>query len=486
MASATFSSDARHGGNRAQAARRLQPAAGLSLAGLFVVAALGVGHAGVLISPTLIVALPVACVFAPILVARPRLAVAAVIVALPVGATYAPGIHLKVIEVMCLAAAGAVALRRTLRGTGPLPWPRSAWLVLALVCVAALSTASSVTPSDSVKQDITFVLGALFSLSLVAVVSRPIDLRRILTLLVLVGGGICAQAIPGAQNLKASFGGSVVDNRPVGVFSQPNELGGFSAAILVAAVALGLTAPSLRARLGWAAIAATAATSMGLSLSRGSLIGTTLGIVAIVALLPAHRMQIVLALAAMTMGLTAMALTRSGPQQLQVVGARVGTLTRSQQSPYDDRVAIWKEAVRQFEEKPFIGFGPGSFPITSARSQSPGIFPDVTHKIGQSSAVLIGADHAHNVLLTFAAEQGALSVLLVVGFSLTLGWTVWRVSRRVVDASTRGVVAGVGAALCTFVGQGLVDVTLHNPVMTTLVWLLVGLVLAADRLTAPA
>ena len=456
-------------------------AAGLLFAVVGVGAGIVVGHAGFVVRVAALLAIPVVVVALPVFIARPRLAVAAVVVAMPFGANYVPGLGLKLIVVMCAIAVGAVVVGRTLHGRGPLPWPRLAWILLGLVAIAGISTATSVTPTDSVKQDLTFVLGALFSLAVVAVVSCPAQLRRMIGLFVIVGGAMCAQAIPSAQGLKSSFGGSIVDNRPVGVFSQPNELGGFSAAVLIAALALGLSARTRRARIGWTLVGTTAAISMAVSLSRGSLIGAALGVVGVVVLLPAHRRRIVLALAALTLAFLAVTASGTGPQQVQVVGERIRTLGGGKESPYDDRPAIWSEAFRQFSEQPLTGLGPGSFPVTSARSRPPGIFPEAVRRRTQDAPLLVGADHAHNVLLTFAAEQGGIAVALVVAFTVGLGLSIWRSSRRLHDPVLVGVTAAVGGALCTFIGQGAVDFTLHNPVLTTVVWFLVGLALAAGR-----
>ena len=459
-------------------------AAGLLFAAVCIGGGIVVGRTGFVVRVAALLAIPVVAVALPVFIARPRLAVAAAVVAMPFGASYVPGLGLKLIEVMCAVAVGAVVVGRTLHGRGPLPWPRLAWIVLGLVAIAGISTATSVTPTDSLKQDVTFVLGALFSLAVVAVLTRPVEVRRMIGLFVIVGGAMCAQAIPSAQGLKSSFGGSIVDNRPVGVFSQPNELGGFSAAVLIAALALGLSARTTRARIGWTLVGTTATISMAVSLSRGSLIGAALGVVGVVVLLPAHRRRILLALAALMMGFLAVTVSGTGPQQVQVVGERISTLGGGKESPYDDRPAIWAEAFRQFSEQPLTGLGPGSFPVTSARSRPPGIFPEAVRRRTQDAPLLVGADHAHNVLLTFAAEQGGIAVVLVVTFTLALGLSILRASRRSIDPVLVGVIAAVGGALCTFVGQGAVDVTLHNPVLTTVVWLLVGLGLAATRMTA--
>jgi hypothetical protein len=86
-----------------------------------------------------------------------------------------------------------------------------------------------------------------------------------------------------------------------------------------------------------------------------------------------------------------------------------------------------------------------------------------------------------------AAEAGIPAVVLLVGFTLSVGVVALRTVRRLRlrgSARDAALVACLAAALMMVVGQGMVDFTLRNPIIVVLVWSVVGLLLAADRVSA--
>jgi O-antigen ligase len=147
---------------------------------------------------------------------------------------------------------------------------------------------------------------------------------------------------------------------------------------------------------------------------------------------------------------------------VSVLADRLGSLLSGARNPYDDRPAIWRAAVGLWSERPALGVGPGGYPVLAARDGPLSV-----------SAPL----HAHSLLLTVGSEQG------LVGLAALLG-VIAAAVRSVARARTAGgpgeeVLAGAAAALTALLGQGLVDYPLRNPVLATLVWLLVGLLAAA-------
>jgi len=151
-----------------------------------------------------------------------------------------------------------------------------------------------------------------------------------------------------------------------------------------------------------------------------------------------------------------------------VVGFLLGALTFA--SPYDDRRQIWAEAIREMKAKPWLGYGPGDFPVSSLRTGS------------DTSSVY--ALHAHNLWLTWGAETGIPAVAIIVGLTAAVGFAARRATRGANnrgDREDRAIVVGVTAALITVLGQGLVDYTLRNVVIFTALWGLIGALLVARR-----
>jgi putative inorganic carbon (hco3(-)) transporter len=445
--------------------------AGLAAAG----SASGVALAalGLRLGPLAPLAVAVLVVVAVGGLARPLWAVALVPAAIPVGAVEVGPFGVAVIQVAVLACATVVVLARVGAGQPPLPWPWALWWAAALAGLVVLQTPTAIDPAAALGQVAQLVTGVLATLAVVAAARRMRDVRWLVGAVVLVGTAVCLLALPGAGELRPRYGAAVVDNRAQGVFTEPNQLGSFSALLLFLACALWLggRARPARGAAGLAALVAVAA--LALSLSRGSWLGAATGALALLVLLPpARRRLLLLVPAAAAAVLVAVVLGPEVPQ-LAVVGERLGTISNPTASPWDQRPGIYREAWRQVQDRPLTGFGPAGFPAASSAPAS--------------QVRTVGAFHAHSVPLTVAAEAGIPALFLLAGFTLSVGVvarrTVGRL-RRQGSARDAALVACLAAALMMVVGQGLVDFTLRNPIIVTLVWMVVGLLLAAERASA--
>jgi O-antigen ligase len=347
------------------------------------------------------------------------------------------------------------------------------WWAAAITGVAVLETPLAINPDAAVRQVAQLVTGVLIALAIVAAARRVQDVRWLVGVVVLVGTVVCLLALPGAGQLRPRYGGAVVENRAQGVFTEPNQLGSFSALLLFLACALWLGARSRPARAAAGLAALVAVSALALSLSRGSWIGMATGLVTLLATLPMARRRLLVLAPVAVAALLVLVVLRPDIPQLGVITERLQTFSNPTASPWDDRPGIYREAWNQIQDRPLTGFGPGGFPSASSRAES--------------EVRTIGAFHAHNVLLTVAAEAGTPAVLLLVGLTLSVGLVALRAIRRLRawdrprDAA---LAACLASALMVVVGQGLVDFTLRNPIIVALVWSVLGLLLAADRVTA--
>jgi O-antigen ligase len=295
------------------------------------------------------------------------------------------------------------------------------------------------------------------------------------------GGAACAAALATARPPEEHYGGSLVQNRATGMFGQPNELGSLAAAVAVLALAVLLALPRRHPlRLLAGAAAAVGYLALAASLSRGGWIGAAIGFVVLLALLPPRPRRRVLAGLAAVAGAVLLAAVvlpgvsgRPAGSALSVVGDRAVSLVSGEQNPYDDRPAIYREALRQWARRPQLGSGPGGYPVL-ARS-------------GSGQLGLTGPEHAHSLALTIGAEQGLLG-LAALGLAAGVGVVgAIRAARRFSHddgggAGEQVLLAGAAAVLSTVLGQGLVDFPLRNPVVESVTWLAVGLLAAACRL----
>jgi O-antigen ligase len=304
-------------------------------------------------------------------------------------------------------------------------------------------------------------------------------IRAVIGCVCAVGTFICADGLIRAAPLQPHYGASVVDNRATGVFVQPNELGAFAAVIVILSVGLMLSARRgdvLRGDVlpGLAGVSlVVSAGALVITLSRSAWLGLVLGLVVVVVLAPSARRPVTAALTVTAATITSVLLIPSSSPLLSIVADRAASFVDGQRNPYDFRPQIWLEALRQIAAHPWLGTGPGGYSVVAGRNPS------------RVAAVL--PEHAHNLILTVAAEQGMVGVLAI---GLTVGVAVVAVARYTgrqdvpairsprAPVGDRELLASLAGALAVALGQGLLDHPLRNAVLATTVWLQLGLLAA--------
>lgn len=433
-------------------------------------AALGVLLAalGAATHPAAVVVLPLVVLGALLTYVRPWTGVAGIVAAVPLALTRAQLGPLDPVELLAVGAAAATVLRRVADGRTPLPWPAVAWWPLAVGLLALLSATRAPDPTLAVGQLLLLAVGGLALLTTVGALRDAEDVRRVATVWCLTGIGVSVHALTGAGDLAATSGGLTVAGRPTGVFTSPNQLGAYAGMTLLVGLGFVLAArPGWQRLLGGAALLAAAA-ALGISLSRGAWVGTGIAGLAVVAASPAARRLAGRLLTAVLMAVVAVgALLPQTPPQVEVVSQRFETLAEGETSPYDNRDAIWAEALRQARDEPLLGQGPANFSVVSRRAVSASSF--------------VGAEHAHSVPLNTAAEFGVPALVLVALFALSLLASARRTARHHVSTRGRALAAGVGGALLVQVVHGVVDYTLRNATLALLTWVLAGMVVALAR-----
>lgn len=446
----------------------------------FVALAVGYGLAAVAASaasmggsarlaPVVMIALPLAPLAVLGVLADARLAVIGTLALTPVGTMHVGPLPVQLIIAVVLAFAGLVALPRLRAGLSPVAWSPPLWWMLALVAWTILGFPRAVDGALAIRQIAQLVGAILFATLVLAACSTRRDVRVVAGGFLAVSFFVGLLAVAGGHQLQTAYGGAVVNGRAQGSFAQPNELGSYCAPFALLAMAMAVAGATSRVRLASAAAALALIAAMALSLSRGAWIGFALGSVVLVAMLPAARraMAVIMPLLLLlALGLGAFA--PSNPQ-VEVIGARLKSIS-GEQNPYDSRPAIWAEARREIKTHPLFGTGAGDFPVSSVAATS--------------KSRTTYAEHAHNIILTWAAETGLPGAGLILALAGHAGWLAWRARRRIGRtgrAADLAVLAGSAAALVAVLGQGLVDYTLRNSVIMVSVFGLIGLLLAAVR-----
>lgn len=399
-----------------------------------------------------------------------RAGVAIVFLSFPVGfgAVDVGVFRLQATDAALLAATVLIVLKRGAAGNVPLIWSRQLRWGVALAVWAVLLVSSAANYELAIKQSGSLVAGVVFAALVLTVCESMEDIRRLLGVLVAVAVGI---AVPAAltTDYAAYYGGALVVGRPEGVFIEPNELGSFCAMTALVAAGLAFGARTRRGRAAAVAAVALLATGIVVSLSRGAWIGTFMGLGVILITLRGARRAALLVLPLLLYFAFAENGARDNPQ-VQVVEERVQALTNVDQ-PYENRFAIWREALRQVQLDPWTGQGPGNFAIASRRHAS--------------ESLTVYAAHAHNMYLNVSAELGLPGLAALLGLISSLAFAA-RQALRATPASDaprdRAVIAGVAAALAALAALGVFHMFVGNAIIDGTIWALVGFLLAAWRL----
>ncbi|MCL7425869.1 O-antigen ligase [Streptomyces sp. YS415] len=415
---------------------------------------------------------------------RPVLAVAAFAVLLPAGGI---GLPLAMNLVQLLAAFTAmIVLAARISGRGrPIGWSPVLAASVLLVVSAVLSSLTSFDLSNSLTQCVNYLAGLALAAAVVAATERRSDLLVAAMALVVGGAVLCGTVLTSVPHLEARYDATLVDNRPVGTFAQPNELGLCAAMILCFGLAMAIVMQRRRhtaLSVVCAIASALALVALVLSLSRGAWIGGGVGLVVLFALLRGARRPLLICLTAVSVAVVAFVLAAPATSGSSVFAERLSSIFTGERSPYDERPAAWAGAVQQMRESPLLGSGPAAYQAAAARGVAQ--FTDVRH-----------VDHAHVLYLTVGAEQGALGVAALVT-TIGVGTREALRNRAAVTDSTSGaedatstatqpaysgVSAASAAALAAVTAQGVVDYSLRNPVLGTMTWLLIGLLAACAR-----
>ncbi len=115
-----------------------------------------------------------------------------------------------------------------------------------------------------------------------------------------------------------------------------------------------------------------------------------------------------------------------------------------------ERINRWNSALRMFEDRPFTGFGPGTYKFEYAGYQRAKDKTVITTNAGNRGT-------AHSEYLGPLSEQGFLGpvwVILVIGFSL---WTLGKVYYGTADIRLRRIGLWLGLGLVTYWIHGLLN-----------------------------
>lgn len=277
-----------------------------------------------------------------------------------------------------------------------------------------------------------------------------------------------AAAAVGLYGAVTGLGGSGVESygtaenyvRAEGLFTHPNQLGGFLALTIppVAALAVSERSPWLRV----AAYALVSAALLGLVLtySRGAWVGTGVGLIA---LLPALRKASWILPGAVLAG----AFATSG-----AVLERLGSIAEAGSDPaVTSRFDIMRASLNLVAENPLLGVGLGNFQAAYGDLMVQNL-PLLSYSLGVPP-------QAHNLFVNLAAEVGLVGLLAFLAILVVTSTKLAKIYRDG-DVRTRTLALGMAAGLFATIVHNLVDVTIYQGFVAILFFSYLGILDAAD------
>ncbi|WP_164928614.1 O-antigen ligase family protein [Gloeobacter violaceus] len=376
-----------------------------------------------------------------------------------------------------------VALAALVRsGVGHRLGPAGRYLAAtALVLVAVVPF--SVRPGDSLLGLFNYWPFFLFFGLAARLVDSPGRLRRVLQVVLvgaLVTGGVGLVEWASGSNWQwepvkglvllviGSRQEAGILDRVTAFFAWPTSAAAYFLLVLPVALSTALGGEARLRPLAWAAFGAVGIALVGTA-SRNAWIIALLASVAL--LVVARRLVPVLSLAAAA---AAVAVAGLGPTEWSVVELlrrvvpaalwqKVAESVTSGTASFEsliNRFDAWQIAFEMTRRRPWTGWGLQTFPFVESE-----IF-------GRDAANLL---HAHNLYLTYSAETGLPAALLLVGFYL---WTLCVGVQRAVmlKGVARWQLAGLVAALASYLLFGLSDVPFYDARINGLFWLWSGLI----------
>ena len=347
----------------------------------------------------------------------------------------------------------------------------ASWMQLPLAAFLLCGVMSLYWASDTViavKILFIFAMGAAVYLVVSHTVRSTEEVRAILWAIAITTGLIGAYAVAaeigiigGVSEIQIYDSGESY-SRVEGLFTHPNQLGGFLALTIPLVTALTISERSFWKRVPGYLLIAVAAAGLALTYSRGAWVGTGMGLLILLVVLRRGAWLIP------GIGLVG-AVTSSGAilERLQSIASfnSDGAVT--------GRFEFWAVALRLVAENPLSGIGLGNWSTVYGTLMIQNLpFLPYDQEVPAS---------AHNLFLNLAVEIGLVGAG---AFFLVLVCAFYKASKTIHASTGRTKIwaTGIAAGLTAMVAHNLVDVTIYQGFMALVLFACLGLLEAIERL----
>jgi O-antigen ligase len=399
--------------------------------------------------------------------------VLAILVLGPLALGAVRNLEFAIIQVLTLAVIGLWVVRLWLAPRPRLLWPPICWAVVAFTVYAVVryhfADVEYVARLEMIR---VLVYSALF-LAILNNLHRQETTQIITFTLLFLAMAIAFYAIyqflTGSNRVWTFV--KPYSHRGSGTYISPNHLGGFLEMLLPLGLAYTLTArlkPVMRIVFGYVSLGILA--GIGVSVSKGSWISTTLSLALLFGVLLFRRnyRAPALVLLVVLVGACFYFFPKSIFFQM-----RLKQMFTQDGNVNDElRYSVWHPALRMWEDNPWWGVGPGLF-----NTRFPAYRPE---------GIQMSPDYAHNDYLNTLADWGAVGAALVLGAWVCLGlgirktWSSVRLSSGDLGGKSGSnkfaFVFGASVGLVAILLHSVVDFNMHIPANAILAVALMALI----------
>ncbi len=138
-----------------------------------------------------------------------------------------------------------------------------------------------------------------------------------------------------------------------------------------------------------------------------------------------------------------------------------------------ERINRWNSALRMFEQRPFWGWGPGTYQFNYAPFQKSSEMTIISTNAGDMG-------NAHSEYIGPLAEQGVLGMLAMILIVTTVIYTGTNLYSREKDQQLRSLILGILLGLVSYFAHGTLNNFLDTDKLAVPVWAFIAIIVALD------
>jgi len=169
-----------------------------------------------------------------------------------------------------------------------------------------------------------------------------------------------------------------------------------------------------------------------------------------------------------------MQLQRNNTDVSQDIGKEIQSIGNiSSDASNRERLNRWSCAIHMWEDKPFFGYGPGTYSFKYAPYQLPFMRTIISTNQGTHG-------NAHNEYLGPLAEQGLFGMLAMLGIAISVFFLAFRLFYNLKDPDMRILVISIFLGLVSYFIHGMMNNFLDTDKASVPFWGFIGMLVAID------